>query len=557
VFTRARFSVVMLILLVVATACAQPTAAPSPTQAPPAAAPTAAPAPTTAPAAAPTKGSDTSSLPTVAPQPTARPAAAGTKPSDTVYVGLNIDANTLDPHFVASTQEYGILKNTFEQLVAINYEKGGFDGLLAESWTTPDPNTWEFKLRKGITFQDGEPFNAAAVKYTFDRILDPALKTTARRVPDAINFDKIEVVDDYTVRILTKKPAPGMLTQLWILQIVAPKYYQTTPAGDLARLPIGTGPYKVTEWVKDDHITFEAWDGYWGPKPAINTIIYRPIPDTQTRISELETGGIDIALSLSPDDIATVAGFPNAEVRQVQSGRRVFLALNTAIAPLDKVEVRQALNYAINWDAINKNILMNMAGPRLATYVMPPDQNPALTAYPFDLDKAKQLLTQAGLPNGFDVTLEVPTGRYIKGAEMAQAIAADWAKIGIKAKILNEEWSVFSAKTTAKKMEGIYLYGLASAWNPYDDLNDLNPANVFAAYNWTDQEYLDLLSQYPTADAATRKQISDKAQVILHDRGPQLFLWRQIQLYGVNKGLVWNPRPDDYIIGADMKGLTR
>ncbi len=471
---------------------------------------------------------------------------------DQVVVGLNIDATTLDPHFVSSTQEYGMLKNVFEHLVWINHQTGGFDPRLATSWKQVDPLTWEFKLRQGVTFQDGEPFNAQAVKYTLDRIVDPNVKSNNRFV-SAVSYDHAEVVDDYTIRIITKKPAPTMLTQLWILQIVPPKYYSTTSLQDLARKPVGSGPYKLTEWVKDDHLTFDAWDGYWGTKPAIKRIIYRVLPDISTRLAELETGGIDIAIDVPPDKMDSLKALPNVDVRPVQSGRRVFFGIRADKPPLDKPEVRQALNYAVNWDSINKNLLSNL-GTRMATWVTPAFANPDLKPYTYDPDKAKQLLAQAGVPNGFETTLEVPIARYLKGEDIAQAAAADWAKVGIKVKVVTSDYGVFSQKVvTQKNPDGLFLLGLASAFNPYDDLNNFDPNFVFAPYHWEDKEYLDLLSKYPTADDATRKDISYKAQTILHDRGPGVWLWLQAQVYGVNKRIAWQPRPDDYIFGEEMK----
>lgn len=469
-----------------------------------------------------------------------------------VVVGLNIDANTLDPHFVGSTQEYGILKNVFEHLVWINHETGGFDPRLATSWEQIEPLTWEFKLREGVTFQNGEPFNAEAVKYTIERTIDPEVGSN-NRFPGAVSLESVEVVDDYTVRIHTEKPAPSMLTQLWILQIVPPEHYSTTPLEELARDPVGTGPYRLTEWVKDDHITFEAWDGYWGEQPAIKRIIYRPLPETSTRLAELETGGIDIAIDVSPDNLETVQSIEEVEVRQVQTGRRVFFGMNVAVEPLDNADVRQALNYAIDWDAINRNVL-NGIGQRMATYVTSPYENPALEPFPYDPQQAQELLAEAGYPDGFDVVLEVPVARYLKGEEISQAAAANLSDIGVNVEVVPLEWSVYSQKVIFDKSpDGLFLLGLASAFNPYDDLNNLDPDFVFAPYHWEDEEYLELLDEYPTADDDRKEEISYRAQEIIHERGPLVMLWKQVQLYGVNERIDWQPRPDDYIIGEDIK----
>ena len=476
---------------------------------------------------------------------------AGSTGGEEVVIGLNISANTLDPHFVGSTQEYGILKNVFEHLVWINYETGGFDPRLATSWEQIDPLTWEFELREGVTFQNGEPFNAEAVKYTIERTIDPEVGSN-NRFPGAVHFESVEIIDDYTIRIHTKQPAPTMLTQLWILQIVPPEYYSSTPLDELARKPVGTGPYQVVEWVKDERIVLEAWDDYWGEQPPVERIVYRPLPESFTRLAELETGGIDIAIDVSPDNLDTVNSFEGVEVRQVQSGRRVFFGVNVTVEPFDNPLVRQALNYAIDWDSINTAIL-NGVGERMASYVTSPHENPELEAYPYDPDRARELLAEAGYPDGFDTVLEVPAARYLKGEEISQAAAANWAEIGINVEVVPLEWSVFSDKViSAKNPDGIFLLGLASAFNPYDDLNNLDPNFVFAPYHWEDEAYLGLLEEYPTADEARQQEISYEAQALLYEEGPLVMLWKQVQLYGVNERVEWEPRPDDYIIGEEI-----
>ena len=476
---------------------------------------------------------------------------AGEVPEE-VVIGLNIDASSLDPHFASSSQEYGMLKNVVEHLVWVNYDTGGFDPRLATSWEQVDQLTWEFKLRQGVTFQNGEPFNAEAVEYSIARCVDPELKTLCR-FGGAVSLDRTEVVDDYTIRIITKTPSPTMLRNLWILQIVPKEYYSTTPLEELALMPVGSGPYQLVEWVKDERIVFEAWDGYWGPAPAMKRIVYRPLPELSTRLAELETGGIDVAIDISPDNLKTLEGIAGVDIRQVQSGRRVAIAIRSSgVEPLDNPLVRQALNYAVNWDSINRNILSGI-GTRMATWVTSPFENPELEPYPYDPDKAKEMLAEAGLADGFEVTLEVPIARYLKGEDICQAIAADLENIGIDVNLVLLEWSVYAQKMFREKdPAGLFLVGLSSAFNPFDDLTNFDPAFVFANYHWEDEEYVGLLRAYPTADEAERQNISYQAQKIIHDRGPVIMLWRQVQIYGVNDRIEWSPRPDDYIFGEEF-----
>ncbi|MCA1644012.1 MAG: ABC transporter substrate-binding protein [Chloroflexi bacterium] len=526
-----------LILTVAATACSTaPTSAVVTATGAPAtsAATTAKPPPTTAPVGG--------AGPTAAPAPPKPQAAASGK----VTFAYSQDFNTLDPALISATNEFSLMKSVDPGLVARN-AKGEYVPGLAESWNQMDDLTWDFKLRKGMTFQDGTPVDAKAIKFNIDRLSTPDIKGRAQ-FPTSVFLDHVDAVDDVTVRFVTTKLAATMPLELYNLGMGSPKWFQDAQPADIAKHPVGAGPFKFVEWQKDDHLTLEAWDGYWGQKPSIKTIVFRVIPEVSSRIAELETGGIDIADLIPPDQINRVQSIATADVRNVQTGSRAYLVYRSDTAPFTDTRVRQALNYAVNWDVIKKSLL-NDAGERLAGVVVAPNNSPDVKSYPYDMAKSKQLLSDAGLPNGFSTTLTVPCGRYVRDKDIAQAIASDLGKVGVQADVQCVESSAFIKKLfTDKDPYPLYYLALSSAFDAQSDLTNLSPTFPLNPSKWTNDQFLKLYDQLVTTrDQAQRKSLSAQLQQVVHDDPPYLFLWQQFHWYGVNKKLDWTARPDEYV----------
>jgi peptide/nickel transport system substrate-binding protein len=486
--------------------------------------------------------------PTVA-TPVPTPAAAA-KPSvaaaGKVTFAYSADFNTLDPALITGTSEFSLLKSVDPGLVGRD-AKGMYGPGLAESWNQVDDLTWDFKLRPGMTFQDGTPVNAQAIKFNIDRLSTPDIKGRAQ-FPTSVFLDHVDAVDELTVRFVTTKLAATMPLELYNLGMGSPKWFQEASPADIAKHPVGAGPFKFVEWQKDDHLTLEAWDGYWGQKATIKTIVFRVIPEVSSRIAELETGGIDIADLIPPDQIARVQSNPNADVRSVQTGSRAYLAYRNDTAPFTESKVRQALNYAVNWDVIKKSLL-NDAGERLAGIVVAPNNSPDVKPYTYDVAKAKQLLTDAGMASGFSTTLTVPCGRYVRDKDIAQAIASDLGKVGVQADVQCVDSAAFVKKLfTDKDPYPLYYLALSSAFDAQSDLTNLSPTFPLNPSKWTNPDFLSAYNQLvATRDAAQRKTLSAQAQQIVHDDPPYLFLWQQYHWYGVNKKLDWAPRPDEYV----------
>ncbi|MBI3626216.1 MAG: ABC transporter substrate-binding protein, partial [Candidatus Rokubacteria bacterium] len=246
-------------------------------------------------------------------------------PKGRVVVALGTDTSTMDPHM--HTERVGIIihQHIFDTLLARDTRTWQPISHLAEAIKSVNPTTWELKLRRGVKFHNGEPFTAESVKFSFDRVLNPEQKSPIRG-----NFTwvkSVDIVNDYTVRIVTQKPYPLIQEILTFgnFGMVPPKYIKEKGDAHFARNPVGTGPYKFVEWRKGEQSVLEANEQYWKGAPAIKTIVFRVIPETATQIAELLSGGVDILRAVPPDQISAIGTSGVARVSATQILRVVFL----------------------------------------------------------------------------------------------------------------------------------------------------------------------------------------------------------------------------------------
>jgi ABC-type transport system substrate-binding protein len=302
---------------------------------------------------------------------------------------------------------------------------------LATGWKSIDPLTWELTLRRAVKYQNGEPFDARSVKFFYDTMNDP--KNISPSKSNHTWVARVDIVDDYTVRVVTREPYPVAPGKFTLTHMLPPDYVAKVGYDGYRKKPIGTGPYRLTEYVRDDHATLEAFDGWWAGKPKIKTIVYRPIKEDSARVSALLAGEIDLAFDVPPELIPLVEHAGKAKIKRALSVRTFFLFLNTinAAYPTMKREVREAINYAIDRESLNKNILGSTGAP--AAWLNPNTFgiNPELKPIPHDPARAKQLLAQAGYPDGVDLVLDAFQGRFIKDKELAEAIAGQLTQAGI------------------------------------------------------------------------------------------------------------------------------
>jgi peptide/nickel transport system substrate-binding protein len=468
--------------------------------------------------------------------------------TSTIVVAQPADALTMDPAKHSAFPTANIMFQIYDALVTQN-AKGDFEPALATEWSNPDPLTWRFKLRQGVKFHNGEDFNANAVKFTFDRALDPAFKAPYFSRISAIK--SVEVVDDYTVDFKTAAPFPTMLFSLYeasfAAMIVPPKYVAEKGPDALATAPVGTGPYKFVEWLKDDRVVLEANEDYWGGAPAVKKVIFRPIKEVRTRIAELTSEGVDIAADIPPEDVSNLET-GNTKIASIASDFVFFYAFDTLKeSPLQNKLVRQAINYAVDVDAIQQALIGGM-GTRVAL-TLPTNAfgyDSSWAPYPYDPEKAKALLAEAGYPDGFTIPLTARQGRYLKDREIMEATIGFLAEVGIKVEPNYLEPGVWATVSEAKGREGIIFPG----WSGRDPDLVWYPLLYTGQYQsyYSNPELDKLLDQgRSTLNADERKAIYAKAAAIIKDEAPQLPLIQPPLIYGLDATLDWQPRTDSMI----------
>ena len=359
-------------------------------------------------------------------------------------VGIGIDPDTLDPAGQTTTLISNIVRMVVEPLFIIDVN-GKLKPWLAEGYeVSSDGLTYTIRIKKSIKFHDGTPLTAEAVKFSLERILDLNVRVPGRH--NYLVIKEIEVVDDYTVRIRLKHtfaPFISLLTDT-ATGIMSPNAVKKLGEDIVHNLKgVGTGPFKFVEWVKGDRIVLERNDEYWGGKPKLKKIIFKVVPDANTREAMLLAGDLDMIVLPPAADIPALAKRSDVKLWFSNASRTMFIGINTQYGPLKDVRVRQALNYAVDKEAIVKNVLLGLGKPLDAPIPWFFFSYKPLKPYEYDPEKAKKLLAEAGYPDGFEVTLFAPNGRYLFDKEVAEAVASYLEAVGIKVNIRIHDWPTY------------------------------------------------------------------------------------------------------------------
>lgn len=467
-----------------------------------------------------------------------------------ITIARQVSTTAMDPGFLREAAT--IVDNIFDTLVMRDEDMQLVPG-LAESWTPIDDTTWEFKLRPGVKFHNGEEFNADAVKFTIDRILDPNAKSPTLSYIRTIA--SVEVVDPYTVRIKTSAPDPLLPTRMsrYPAYIVPPKYVQEVGNDVFATKPVGTGPYKFVEFIPDQHVILDANPDYWRGAPSIGRVTWRAIPDGTARMTALITGEVDLVENVTVDLAPMVAASPDVDLVQVKNGGlTIYLGLVMKDKPLDDVKVRQALDAAIDRKGIVDNILRGMATVK-GTQVGPSDFGYLdVPPTPYDPAKARKLLAEAGYPDGFNIKMQ-STHRYMKDGEVAQAIAQQFGDVGVKIDQEVLDWSVYTQQVP--RQGPIFMLGWGSTQTLDADAAIYAIMKSGEPYSTASIPALDALldESRKIVDPDARKKVLEEIQRLAAQEVPLLTLYQEDALYGKSKTVDFDGRADARIPVFDIK----
>lgn len=390
-------------------------------------------------------------------------AAEGPGPEDmggTLIVGRGGDSVILDSGPTTDGESARVINEIVEPLVRLEGTSTRPIPWLATSWDTEDSQTWTFNLREGVTFHDGTPFNAEAVKFNMDRWMDPENEYRFGRTFEYYNYEfgpetgiaEVNVIDEYTIEIVLVQPSSVLLNKLSLgfafgMNSPTAIMEQGDDYGTAAGSSVGTGPYRFVEWNPDDRIVVERNEDWWGEEgPYLERIIWRSIPDNSARFAELQAGSVHQA-DLAQTDLPLAAEDPNLTVHQLPSTSTGYIAFQQCTEPFDQLEVRQAIAHAVNWEALIP-VFYGEYG-QLAGAFQPPailGHNADIEPYEYDPDLARELLAEAGYPDGFETEfwyIPVIRGYFPDSEAIAEAIAADLARVGISVSLQTEDWGAY------------------------------------------------------------------------------------------------------------------
>ena len=473
--------------------------------------------------------------------------AGGAAPAGEIVIAIGGDPSTLDPQSADDGNERAVNDNIYETLVARDPKTMELVPGLAESWKLVDPTTWEVKLRQGVKFHNGEPFDAEAAAFSINRIISPELNSQV-----ASNFATIKeakVIDANTIQVITTGPDPILPTRLYLLKIVPPKYASDP---DFDTKPVGTGPYKFVEWVRDDHVDLEANTDYWGTKPTIGKVRIRPIKEEVTRLAALQAGEVDLVRGLIPEYVSEVpkaVSTPGLEFP--------WLRLNTLVGPLTEKRLRQAINYALNKDALAQSLYSGYAVPDEGQILTPGHfgYNPNVKAYPYDPEKAKALIQEAGYAGG-EIEFIGEAGRWLKDKELIEAVAQQLRDVGFNVKVNIVEWSqwldlLFAGADKAPTIQfSAHSNELLDADRTLSSL--FHSTGSQTAYS--NPEFDQLVDAARTeTDTTKRADEYHQAVQIAHDDAAVGYLLNLKDVYGMTERVEWTPRADGKMLVLEMK----
>jgi peptide/nickel transport system substrate-binding protein len=479
--------------------------------------------------------------------PMALPPAIAQVPPDVLVVGQVAEPATMDPHVATAVNDFRILVNIYDGLVRYSPGTLEVEPALAESWEISEDGTlYTFELRDGVTFHDGTPFDAEAVKFNFDRMLDEDHPYHGTG-PFPLSFffgaiEETEVVDELTVRFHLDEPYAPFLSNLAYPTglIVSPTAVETH-GDEYARNPSGTGPFAFRVWESNRQVALQRNEDYWNGEVPLAGVVFRPITDANARVSEMLSGGIDLMVEVPPDNVQLFADDEGFVLHEEAGPHLWFLILNTREAPFDDVRMRQAVNYAIDKESLVTNVLQGTAtvaaGPTPEAFAWA--YNEDLEPYPYDPERAKELIAEAGYADGVETVFFVTEGGsgMLDPVPMGTAIQADLAAVGIDARIETYEWNTFLNQVNPG-LEG--KAGMAQmAWmtNDPDTLpflalrtEAMPEEGGFNSGYYSNPEVDALLEQARReTDQEERARLYKEMQAIVHEDAPWAFVanWKQ------------------------------
>ncbi|OUM97453.1 MAG: hypothetical protein BAA02_06295 [Paenibacillaceae bacterium ZCTH02-B3] len=473
-----------------------------------------------------------------------------------LVIAQGTDASTLDPHAHSEVTTGNILLQIYEPLLRRNVDME-LEPWLATEWKYVEDTCIEFRLRQGVRFHNGEPFNAESVKFSLERMADPNREPKFPPYGRFSSIDHVEIVDEYAVRVHTRRVDPNLPAALTGLSIIPPKYFAEIGEERFAREPVGTGPYRFVEWRRNEGIVeMRVNESYWRGVCDAEELVFVAVPEGEDRVRGLLEGRIDIAANFPPSERSRVekAGI---RVLGTPSVGVMYIGINTHHEILKNRKVRQAIAHGINVRELIDEELGG-AGYLLNGPVYPQafGVHSDIPPIAYDPEKAKQLLAEAGYPDGVELKLEVPDGRFTQDKQICLRIAAQLDKVGIRLHVDIQPWPPFIARFRQHLYDQMYYIGWGNSLFDPDDVyrNAFISPNPWNPTDYHHEEMAKLtLEASSTLDREHRKELYRQALLLFREDLPWIPLFQCHDMYGVNPKWNWQPRMDETIFVCDVK----
>jgi peptide/nickel transport system substrate-binding protein len=432
--------------------------------------------------------------------------------------------------------------------------------MLATGWKIVNDTTWEFTLRQGVKFHNGEPFTAHSVKATLEYLQDPASKSHHAAYWKAVK--EVQVVNDFAVRFVTDKPWPALVERASLTDflVLPAKALREQGPQKLAQHPIGTGPFRFVEWKRDERLVLERNPDYWQGPADVSRVTFRFIPEFSARMAALLSGEVDIMKDVPPHAVEPVDRSGRAKIRSAVSSRINYLALvNLKPGPMQDLRVRRAMNHAVDVDELIAQILRGRA-TRICGPLSPANVDFAkVECYKHDPERARALFKEAGLdPARLALTLDTPSGRYPLDKDVSLAIAAQLQRLGIKTSVVVNEWGTHLDKIKNRTTGDMFFLGWGPAIFGQTVMEPLFQASqTYSSYGNNkaidDRIARTVIIVEPKARAAAYAELHQ----MIRDEAPWVPLWQQHDLYGVASHVEWAPRADEKVWMYEAKVVAR
>lgn len=469
------------------------------------------------------------------------------KPPSTLSIGIPAPVETLDPIDTASVgNDESLLADLYATLVQKS-ASGKLEPDIATNWKLVNPTTWQFNLRKDVHFWNGDLFTASDVAYNIARVQNPA--NNSRNASYYADVTGVTEPSKFVADIHTKTPDLTLPDALSFFYLLDPSW---VPTHSPATQAMGDGPYKLVSYNAESEVVMDANPTYFGSQPYFKTVTYVVLPSASAQLDAIESGQVDVMTSFSVDEISELEKDPSIMVGHYSSSFAYMIKINTLTSPTSNLDVRLAMNYAVNKAGIAKSILDGVVSPSPGELLQPIYQgyDPSLSAYPYDPAKAKSLLASAGYAHGLSVTFMVPTGTYPSDTAISEAVAQQLGQVGIKATIDELPFDTYLQDYVTKRtLSPVSFLGQSWATLTCEGLFGLFVSASPYAY-WTDTAFTNAVNS-ALAATSTSQANADCAQAasIMRSQAPVIFLFPEPVVYAIRKGIAWTPNPAGWLLG--------